>query len=135
MVRAGAVDFGALAALAVLAAIVAVFGTAIAAVPLAILPSLWNAAALFRDPVAAQGDAAFRGRDRPSRRKRPLHAQRGSLGRPPARRLPLGHPRALTRSKAVLLEGVELIVIVIGIGAAGGCCCRRASARPRPASR
>jgi uncharacterized membrane protein len=113
---------GALVALAVLAAIVVVFGTAIAAVPLAILQVVvgtllllfgirWLRKAMLRSAgvIDLRDENALYTRERES-----LGA---SAGATPSSWDPLA---ALTSFKAVLLEGVEVIVIVIGIGAAGG---------------
>jgi uncharacterized membrane protein len=112
---------GAAAALVALAAIVAVFGRAIAAVPIATLQVVvgtllllfgirWLRKAMLR--YAGVIDL---------RDEEALYAQeRQSLGASGS--LAAGRwdtIAALTSFKAVLLEGVEVIVIVIGIGAAG----------------
>ena len=112
---------GALAALAALAAIVAVFGSAIAAIPIATLQVvvgtlllLFGIRWLRKAMLRSAGVIDLRDEDA-------LYAQkREALG---AAGVAAGKPwdtfAALTSFKAVLLEGVEVIVIVIGIGAAG----------------
>ncbi len=112
---------GALAALVALAAIVAVFGTAIAAIPLATLQLavgtlllLFGIRWLRKAMLRSAGVIDLRDENA-------LYArERAALGVPDD----VGGKRwdtiaALTSFKAVLLEGVEVIVIVIGIGAAG----------------
>ncbi len=111
---------GALAALAVLAVIVAVFGKAIAAVPIGVLQVVvgallllfgirWLRKAMLRSAgvIDLRDEEALYERERDT-----LSGAAASIKRwdPIA---------ALTAFKAVLLEGVEVIVIVIGIGAAG----------------
>jgi uncharacterized membrane protein len=112
---------GATAALVVLAAIVAVFGTAIAAIPIGALQLVvgtllllfgirWLRKAMLRSAGVID-----------LRDEEALYAQeRQSLGAAGiAARGKWDTIAALTSFKAVLLEGVEVIVIVIGIGAAG----------------
>jgi uncharacterized membrane protein len=112
---------GAGAALAVLAAIVAVFGTAIASIPIAILQLVvgtllllfgirWLRKAMLRSAgvIDLRDEEALYARQRQAL---------GSNGKSAAKRWDAF--AALTSFKAVLLEGVEVIVIVIGIGAAG----------------
>ena len=112
---------GAAAAVAALAGIVSIFGTAIAAIPIAKLQVVvgtllllfgirWLRKAMLRSAGVIDlrdEDAIF---DR----------ERASLGADPSRKDRWDAVAALTAFKAVLLEGVEVIVIVIGIGAAGG---------------
>jgi uncharacterized membrane protein len=112
---------GAVAALVVLAAIVAIFGKAIAAVPLGTLQLVvgtllllfgirWLRKAMLRSAGVID-----------LRDEEALYAQeRQSLGATAvSARGQWDTIAALTSFKAVLLEGVEVIVIVIGIGAAG----------------
>jgi uncharacterized membrane protein len=112
---------GAIAALAVLAAIVAIFGTAIAAVPIGTLQLIvgtllllfgirWLRKAMLR----SSGVIDLRDEDALYARQRQALGGQGS-----AARRKWDAIAALTSFKAVLLEGVEVIVIVIGIGAAG----------------
>jgi uncharacterized membrane protein len=110
---------GAGAALAVLAAIVAVFGTAIASIPIAILQLgvgtlllLFGIRWLRKAMLRSAGLIDLRDEEA-------LYAQqRQALGAKVAAKR-WDAFAALTSFKAVLLEGVEVIVIVIGIGAAG----------------
>jgi uncharacterized membrane protein len=112
---------GAGAALAVLAAIVALFGTAIASIPIGILQLVvgtllllfgirWLRKAMLRSAGVID-----------LRDEEALYAQQrqalGASGKVMAKQWDT--IAALTSFKAVLLEGVEVIVIVIGIGAAG----------------
>lgn len=112
---------GAWAALAVLAAIVAVFGTAIAAIPVGTLQLVvgtllllfgirWLRKAMLRSAgvIDLRDEGALYARQRQA-----LGAAAGVA----AKRWDA--IAALASFKAVLLEGVEVIVIVIGIGAAG----------------
>jgi uncharacterized membrane protein len=112
---------GAVAALAVLAAIVAVFGTAIASIPIGLLQLVvgillllfgirWLRKAMLRSAGVIDlrdEDALY------ARETRALHGASGVA------RGGWDTIAALTSFKAVLLEGVEVIVIVIGLGAAG----------------
>jgi uncharacterized membrane protein len=112
---------GAMAALAVLAAIVAIFGTAIAAVPIGTLQLVvgtllllfgirWLRKAMLRSAgvIDLRDEEALYAEQRQALR---------ATGNVAAKRWDA--IAALTSFKAVLLEGVEVIVIVIGIGAAG----------------
>jgi uncharacterized membrane protein len=112
---------GALAALAALAVIVAVFGKAIAAVPIGVLQVVvgallllfgirWLRKAMLRSAgvIDLRDEAALYDREREAL---------GGATAANARRWDT--IAALTAFKAVLLEGIEVIVIVIGIGAAG----------------
>ena len=112
---------GATAALAALAVIVAVFGRAIAAIPIATLQVVvgallllfgirWLRKAMLRSAGVIDlrdEDALF------AQEQQALGASGGVAGNR------WDTIAALTSFKAVLLEGVEVIVIVIGIGAAG----------------
>jgi uncharacterized membrane protein len=110
---------GALAALVLLAALVAAFGTAIAAIPIAILQVVVGALLLLfgirwlRKAMLRYAGAI------PMRDENALfERERQALGSGAREAL---DPIALAAAfKAVLLEGVEVIVIVIGIGATGG---------------
>ena len=109
---------GAAAALLLLAALVALFGTAIAAVPIALLQIvagtlllLFGVRWLRKAMLRYAGVVALRDEDNEFER------QSGALGVTAARRWDaIG---ALASFKAVLLEGVEVIVVVLGIGTAG----------------
>jgi uncharacterized membrane protein len=112
---------GAMAALLLLAAIVAVFGTAIAAIPIATLQLvvgtlllLFGIRWLRKAMLRSAGVIDLRDEDALYAREREALAATGNVitGR-------WDTIAALTSFKAVLLEGVEVIVIVIGIGAAG----------------
>ncbi len=112
---------GAMAALAVLAAIVAVFGRAIAAIPLAALQLvvgtlllLFGIRWLRKAMLRSAGVIDLRDEEALYAGERQALAAVGTVaaGRWDA-------ISAITSFKAVLLEGVEVIVIVIGIGAAG----------------
>ena len=111
---------GALAALAVLAVIVAVFGEAIAAVPIGVLQVVVGALLLlfgirWLRKAMLRSAGAIEHRDEEVLYRRSREALGGAAGA--SRRWdPIA---ALTAFKAVLLEGVEVVVIVIGIGAAG----------------
>jgi uncharacterized membrane protein len=112
---------GAMAALVVLAAIVAVFGSAIAAVPLAVLQLvvgtlllLFGIRWLRKAMLRSAGVIDLRDEDALYARERQALGATGVVARGRWDTL-----AALTSFKAVLLEGVEVIVIVIGIGAAG----------------
>jgi uncharacterized membrane protein len=111
---------GAAAALAALVAIVAIFGRAIAAVPIGVLQVVvgtllllfgirWLRKAMLRSAgvIDLRDEEALYAQNR---------AALGACGNATARWDTFA---ALTSFKAVLLEGVEVIVIVIGIGAAG----------------
>jgi uncharacterized membrane protein len=112
---------GALAGLIVLAAIVMIFGTTIAAIPIATLQVIVGALLLlfgirWLRKAMLRSAGAIDLRDEEA-----LYArEREALGAPgkirAARWDAIG---ALAAFKAVLLEGIEVIVIVIGIGAAG----------------
>jgi uncharacterized membrane protein len=111
---------GVLAALFVLAAIVAVFGRAIAALPLATLQLvvgtlllLFGIRWLRKAMLRSAGVIGMRDEDALFARQREALDATGQAG---SRWEAIA---ALTSFKAVLLEGVEVIVIVIGIGAAG----------------
>jgi uncharacterized membrane protein len=112
---------GAMAALAVLVVIVAVFGSAIAAVPVAVLQLVvgtllllfgirWLRKAMLRSAgvISLRDEDALYVQEQQS-----LGASGGIV------RQRWDTFAAITSFKAVLLEGVEVIVIVIGIGAAG----------------
>jgi Ca2+/H+ antiporter, TMEM165/GDT1 family len=112
---------GALAGLVVLAAIVAIFGTAIVAIPIATLQVVVGALLLlfgvrWLRKAMLRCAGAIDLRD-----EKALYARkRDELGAPgEARTARWDAIGALASFKAVLLEGVEVIVIVIGIGAAG----------------
>ncbi len=112
---------GAVAALAALAAIVAVFGTAIAAVPIAILQVVVGALLLlfgirWLRKAMLRYAGAIGLRDEDALYAREQEALGASAG---VRRDRWDTIAALTSFKAVMLEGIEVIVIVIGIGAAG----------------
>jgi uncharacterized membrane protein len=113
---------GAVAGLVALAVIVAVFGTAIASIPIAPLQIIvgtllllfgirWLRKAMLRSTGAIDlrdEDALY------ARERETLGASAGTRGNR------WDTIAALTSFKAVMLEGLEVIVIVIGIGAAGG---------------
>jgi uncharacterized membrane protein len=112
---------GAWAALVVLVLIVAIFGRAIAAVPIATLQVVvgtllllfgirWLRKAMLRSAnvIDLRDEEALYARERQA-----LAGSGAVSGKP------WDPIAALTSFKAVLLEGVEVIVIVIGIGAAG----------------
>lgn len=112
---------GAMAALVVLAVIVAVFGTAIAAIPLAILQTvvgtlllLFGIRWLRKAMLRYAGVIDLRDEDALYAGQRAALGASGNVARGQWDAI-----AALTSFKAVLLEGVEVIVIVIGIGAAG----------------
>ena len=112
---------GALAALAALAVMVAAFGTTIAAIPIATLQVVvgtllllfglrWLRKAMLRSlgVIELRDEAAI------------YQRQQQALGAgPDARKDRWDAIAALTAFKAVTLEGIEVIVIVIGVGAAG----------------
>jgi uncharacterized membrane protein len=113
---------GALAALAALAAISALFGPALAAIPIATLQVVvgtllllfgvrWLRKAMLRSAgaIGLRDEEALYARER--------LALDGSPG---ADRRRWDTIAALVSFKAVLLEGLEVVVIVIGLGAAGG---------------
>jgi Ca2+/H+ antiporter, TMEM165/GDT1 family len=113
---------GALGALAALVLIVAIFGSAIASIPIAALQVIvgvllllfgirWLRKAMLRSAgvIDLRDEAALYAKER--------QALGGSDA---VARNRWDTIAALTSFKAVLLEGVEVIVIVIGIGAAGG---------------
>jgi uncharacterized membrane protein len=112
---------GAMAALAVLVVIVAVFGSAIAAVPVAVLQLvvgtlllLFGIRWLRKAMLRSAGVISLRDEDALYVQEQQALGASGDIAR---------HRwdtfAAITSFKAVLLEGVEVIVIVIGIGAAG----------------
>jgi len=112
---------GAMAALAVLAVIVAVFGTAIATIPIATLQLvvgtlllLFGIRWLRKAMLRSAGVIDLRDEDALYAQQRQALGASGSAARGRWDTF-----AALTSFKAVLLEGVEVIVIVIGIGAAG----------------
>ena len=112
---------GAAAALTLLAAIVAVFGTAIAAIPIAALQLvvgtlllLFGIRWLRKAMLRSAGVVDLRDEEALYARERQALATAGNVAAGPWDAI-----AALTSFKAVLLEGVEVIVIVIGIGAAG----------------
>jgi uncharacterized membrane protein len=112
---------GAMAAVAVLAVIVAVSGSAIAAVPIDILQVvvgtlllLFGIRWLRKAMLRSAGVIDLRDEDALYMRQREALGAFDGMAR--ARWDTIA---ALTSFKAVLLEGVEVIVIVIGIGAAG----------------
>jgi uncharacterized membrane protein len=112
---------GALAGLAVLAAMVAIFGTAIVAIPIATLQVIVGALLLLfgirwlrKAMLRSAGVIDLRDEEALYARKREALGAPGEILT--ARWDALG---ALASFKAVLLEGIEVIVIVIGIGAAG----------------
>jgi uncharacterized membrane protein len=112
---------GALAALAALAVIVAVFGKAIAAVPIGILQVVVGALLLlfgirWLRKAMLRGAGVIELRDEAALYEREREALGGAAAAKARRWDTIA---ALTAFKAVLLEGVEVIVIVIGIGAAG----------------
>src|SRR5471030_2609050 len=128
---------GALAGLMVLVAMVAAFGTAIAAVPIATLQIAVGALLLLfgirwlrKAMLRSAGVIDLRDEEALYAREREALGASGA-----ARSTRWDAIGALASFKAVLLEGVEVIVIVIGIGAAGNTLVRRPSERPRPASR
>jgi uncharacterized membrane protein len=112
---------GAVAALAALVAIVAVFGKAIAGIPIATLQVvvgtlllLFGIRWLRKAMLRGAGVIDLRDEDALYRRERQALGETAAAA---------GNRwdgiAALTSFKAVLLEGIEVIVIVIGIGAAG----------------
>jgi uncharacterized membrane protein len=112
---------GAMAALVALAAIVAVFGTAIAAVPIATLQLVVGALLLLfgirwlrKAMLRSAGVIDLRDEDALYKSQRQALGVTGAVAKGKWDAI-----AALTSFKAVLLEGVEVIVIVIGIGAAG----------------
>jgi uncharacterized membrane protein len=112
---------GATAALAVLVAIVAVFGRAVAAIPIATLQIVVGALLLLlgirwlrKAMLRSAGVIDLRDEDALYAREQQALGATGGVARKRWDTI-----AALTSFKAVLLEGVEVIVIVIGIGAAG----------------
>jgi Ca2+/H+ antiporter, TMEM165/GDT1 family len=112
---------GALAGLIVLVAIVAVFGTAIAAIPIATLQVIVGALLLLfgirwlrKAMLRSAGVIDLRDEEALYAREREALGASGNIRN--ARWDGIG---ILASFKAVLLEGIEVIVIVIGIGAAG----------------
>jgi uncharacterized membrane protein len=112
---------GAMAALVVLAVIVAIFGTAIASIPIAILQLvvgtlllLFGIRWLRKAMLRSAGVIDLRDEEALYAREREALGASGNVARNRWDAF-----AALTSFKAVLLEGVEVIVIVIGIGAAG----------------
>ncbi len=113
--------YGAGAALVVLAVIVALFGTAMAAIPIAMLQVVVGALLLLfgirwlrKAMLRSAGVIDLRDEEALYARQRAALGATGNAGRKRWDTI-----AALTSFKAVLLEGVEVIVIVIGIGAAG----------------
>ena len=112
---------GAIAALAALAVMVAAFGTTIAAIPIATLQVvvgtlllLFGLRWLRKAMLRSVGVIELRDEDALYER------EQQALGAYPGARQGRWDPiAALTAFKAVTLEGIEVIVIVIGIGAAG----------------
>jgi uncharacterized membrane protein len=113
---------GAAAALALLVAIVALFGSAIAAVPISVLQLgvgtllllfgiRWLRKAMLRSAGVIEH------RDEQALYASQRESLRASGSDAPTAWDPIA---ALTSFKAVLLEGIEVVVIVIGIGAAHG---------------
>ena len=112
---------GAAAALAALAVIVAVFGRAIAAIPIATLQVVVGALLLLfgirwlrKAMLRSAGVIDLRDEDALYAKEHQALVAAGGAARKRWDTI-----AALTSFKAVLLEGVEVIVIVIGIGAAG----------------
>ncbi len=115
---------GAMAGLGVLAVIVAVFGTAIAAVPIAVLQVvvgtlllLFGIRWLRKAMLRAAGVIALRDEEALYVREQVALGASGASG--DIAKGQWDTIAALTSFKAVLLEGIEVIVIVIGIGATG----------------
>ncbi|HEX4331690.1 MAG TPA: hypothetical protein VH040_06110 [Usitatibacter sp.] len=113
---------GALMALVALAVIAALFGTALAAIPLTMLQVVagtllllfgvrWLRKAMLRSAgvIALRDEEALYARER-----------KALVGSPGAWHRRWDAMAALVSFKAVLLEGLEVMVIVIGLGAAGG---------------
>jgi Ca2+/H+ antiporter, TMEM165/GDT1 family len=112
---------GALAGLMVLVAMVAAFGTAIAAIPIATLQVVVGALLLlfgirWLRKAMLRSAGVIDLRDEEALYARERDALGASGGAPKAG---WDATAALVSFKAVLLEGIEVIVIVIGIGAAG----------------
>jgi Ca2+/H+ antiporter, TMEM165/GDT1 family len=112
---------GAAAGLLVLIAIVAMFGTAIAAIPIATLQVIVGALLLLfgirwlrKAMLRSAGVIELRDEEALYARERDALGAPGNIRK--SRWDAIG---ALASFKAVLLEGIEVIVIVIGIGAAG----------------
>jgi uncharacterized membrane protein len=112
---------GAAAALAALAAIVAIFGTAIAAIPIAVLQVIVGALLLLfgirwlrKAMLRSAGVIDLRDEEALYVQQQAALGASGGVARGRWDAI-----AALTSFKAVLLEGVEVIVIVIGLGAAG----------------
>jgi uncharacterized membrane protein len=113
---------GAVAALAALAAIVAVFGNAIAAIPIAALQLVVGALLLLfgirwlrKAMLRAAGVIDLRNEEMLFARERQALGASGSVSQGRWDAIAI-----LVSFKAVALEGLEVVVIVIGIGAAGG---------------
>lgn len=104
-----------------LAAIVVVFGTALAAIPIALLQIVIGAALLLfglrwlrKAMLRAAGVIALHD-------ETAVYAQESAaLRASPAAASPWDVVAMLTAYKAVVLEGVEVVVIVLGVGASGG---------------
>jgi len=112
---------GAMAALLALALIVAIFGTAIAAVPIATLQTIVGALLLLfgirwlrKAMLRSAGVIDVRDEEALYARERQALGGSGQIAKNRWDAI-----AALTAFKAVLLEGIEVVVIVIGIGAAG----------------
>jgi uncharacterized membrane protein len=113
---------GALGALGALVVIVALFGSAIASVPIAalqvvvgVLLLLFGIRWLRKAMLRSAGVIDLRDEEALYAKERQALGASGAVARSRWDTI-----AALTSFKAVLLEGVEVIVIVIGIGAAGG---------------
>jgi uncharacterized membrane protein len=113
---------GAMGALGALAVIVAIFGSAIASIPIAalqvvvgVLLLLFGIRWLRKAMLRSAGVIDLRDEEALYAKERQALGASGSVARNRWDAI-----AALTSFKAVLLEGVEVIVIVIGIGAAGG---------------
>jgi uncharacterized membrane protein len=111
---------GAAAGLATLAAIVAIFGQAIAAIPIAYL-QVGVGAALLLFGIRWLRKAILRSADVVALHdEMAIYTEQSNALRTSAGAATAWDPVAiLTAYKAVVLEGVEVVVIVIGIGAAG----------------
>ncbi len=113
---------GAMGALAALVIIVAIFGSAIASIPIAalqvivgVLLLLFGIRWLRKAMLRSAGVIDLRDEEALYAKERQALGGSGAVARNRWDAI-----AALTSFKAVLLEGVEVIVIVIGIGAAGG---------------